>query len=113
MAALSSQRPEPIRRSGALVDIVSHRTEVGELVASLIANPVPGAPVPPILPPKDGFLLLDKTEFADLFAADVDTKKAAFMAAAQVPWGIEALNGMYSASRAWKDKPSWYLIANR
>ncbi len=93
-----------------LVYIAAFAPDAGKSVASLIAKPAPGAPVPPILPPKDGFLLLDKTKFADSFAADVEAKKGAFMAAAQVPWGVEALNGTVSKP-AWKEKPSWYLVA--
>ena len=69
-----------------------------------------GAPVPPILPPQDGFLLLDQTKFAASFAADVDEQKAAFMAASQVPWGVGALSGAVSQA-SWKSKPSWYLVA--
>jgi pimeloyl-ACP methyl ester carboxylesterase len=66
--------------------------------------------VPPILPPQNGYLMLDKTKFADSFAADVDADKAAFMAASQVPWGVDALSGTISAP-AWKTKPTWYLVA--
>ena len=68
------------------------------------------SPVPPILPPQDGFLFLDKDKFASSFAADVDAEKAAFMADSQVPWGVEALGGTISEA-AWRTKPSWYLIA--
>ncbi|MGH7973388.1 MAG: alpha/beta hydrolase, partial [Limisphaerales bacterium] len=82
----------------------------GESVASLIKDPPPGAPVPPILPPVDGFLFLDKAKFAAAFAADVDAKKAEFMADSQVPWGVEALSGTISKA-AWRTKPSWYLVA--
>jgi hypothetical protein len=52
----------------------------GESVGSLIKDPPPGAPVPPILPPQDGYLLLDRAKFAASFAAHVDAQKAAFMA---------------------------------
>jgi hypothetical protein len=62
-------------------------------VSALIENPPPGAPVPPILPPQDGFLLLDRTKFRESFAADVSADAAAFMADSQVPWGLDALNG--------------------
>ena len=82
----------------------------GESVSSLIKNPPPGAPVPPILPPQDGFLFLDRTEFRASFAADVSADVAAFMADSQVPWGLEALNGAVSEP-AWKSKPSWYLVS--
>ena len=79
-------------------------------MATLIKEPPPGAPVPPILPPQDGYLFIDKAKFPTAFATDVDEEKAAFMADSQVPWGVEALNGTISEP-AWKTKPSWYLVA--
>jgi pimeloyl-ACP methyl ester carboxylesterase len=93
-----------------LVYITAFAPDKGESVASLIKDPPPDAPVPPILPPQDGYLFLDKTKFAASFAADVESEKAAFMADSQVPWGVEALSGTISEP-AWKTKPSWYLIA--
>src|SRR5439155_11360800 len=92
-----------------LVYITAFAPDKGESVSSLIQNPPPGAPVPPILPPQDGFLFLDKTRFYASFAADVDEEKAAFMADSQVPWGVEALSGTINEP-AWKTKPSWYLV---
>jgi pimeloyl-ACP methyl ester carboxylesterase len=91
-----------------LVYITAFAPDKGESVNSLIANPPPGAPVPPILPPRDGFLFLDKAKFAASFAGDVDPDTAAFMADSQVPWGIDALAGAITEP-AWKSKPSWYL----
>ena len=93
-----------------LVYIAAFAPDKGESVAALIKDPPPGAPVPPILPPQDGFLFLDRAKFAASFAADVDKAKAEFMADSQVPWGVEALSGSISVP-AWKSKPSWYLIA--
>ena len=93
-----------------LVYIAAFAPDKGESVQSLIKNPAPGAPVPPILPPQDGFLLLDQAKFASSFAADVDERTANFMAASQVPWGVNALAGEVTAP-AWKTKPSWYLVA--
>jgi pimeloyl-ACP methyl ester carboxylesterase len=92
-----------------LVYITAFAPEKGESVASLIKDPPPGAPVPPILPPQDGYLFLDKAKFPASFAADVDAEKAAFMADSQLPWGVEALSGTISEP-AWKAKPSWYLV---
>ncbi len=92
-----------------LVYITAFAPEKGESVASLIKDPPPGAPVPPILPPQDGYLLLDKAKFPASFAADVDAEKAAFMADSQLPWGVDALSGTISEP-AWKAKPSWYLV---
>jgi pimeloyl-ACP methyl ester carboxylesterase len=79
-------------------------------VSSLIKDPPPGVPVPPILPPQDGYLFLEKAKFLASFAADVDMQKAEFMADSQVPWGVEALSGTISQP-AWKTKPTWYLVA--
>jgi len=92
-----------------LVYITAFAPDKGESVNTLIKDPPPDAPVPPILPPKDGYLFLDKTKFAASFAGDVDAEKAAFMADAQVPWGVQALAGEISEP-AWKSKPSWYLL---
>ena len=93
-----------------LVYIAAFAPDSGESVSSLIKDPPPGAPVPPILPPQDGYLFLDKAKFRASFAADVDPEKAEFMAASQVPWGVEALSGSITQP-AWKTKPSWYLVA--
>ena len=94
----------------SVVYIAAFAPDKGESVSSLIANPPAGAPVPPILPPVDGFLFLDRAKFAASFAADVDTGTAAFKADSQVPWGVEALTGAVSEP-AWKSKPSYYLVA--
>ena len=93
-----------------LVYIAAFAPDKGESVSSLIKDPAPGAPVPPILPPVDGYLFLDKAKFAASFAGDVDPEKAGFMAKSQVPWGVEALTGVITEP-AWKTKSSWYLIA--
>ncbi|RWP66878.1 MAG: alpha/beta hydrolase [Mesorhizobium sp.] len=95
----------------AVVYIAAFAPDKGESVSSLIANPPAGAPVPPILPPVDGFLFLDKDKFAASFAADVDADVASFMADSQVPWGVEALTGAVT-DPAWKSKPSYYLVAS-
>ncbi len=93
-----------------LVYIAAFAPEKGESVKTLTSNPAPGAPVPPILPPVNGFLMLDKTKFASSFAGDLPAERAAFLANAQVPWGLEALAGEITEP-AWKSKPSWYLVS--
>jgi pimeloyl-ACP methyl ester carboxylesterase len=94
----------------ALVYIAAFAPDAGESVNTLIADPPPGAPVPPILPGKDGFLFLDREKFHDSFAGDLPAAQAAFMADSQVPWGGAALGGSITEP-AWRVKPSWYLIA--
>jgi len=93
-----------------LVYIAAFAPDKGESVSALIKNPPPGAPVPPIMPPQDGYLFLDRAKFRESFAADVAPDAAAFMADSQVPWGLEALNGAVTVP-AWKTKPSWYLVS--
>ena len=89
----------------ALVYIAAFAPDAGESVNTLIADPPPGAPVPPILPPQDGFLLLDRDKFHASFAADIPAEQAAFQADSQVPWGVDALGGTISQP-AWRSKPS-------
>jgi pimeloyl-ACP methyl ester carboxylesterase len=93
-----------------LVYIAAFAPDKGESVSALIKNPPPGAPVPPIMPPQDGYLFLDRARFRESFAADVTAHAASFMADSQVPWGLEALNGAVTEP-AWRTKPSWYLVA--
>jgi pimeloyl-ACP methyl ester carboxylesterase len=93
-----------------LVYITAFAPDKGESVSTLIKDPPPGAPVPPILPPQEGYLFLDKAKFPAAFAADVDPETASFMADSQVPWGVGALGGIINEP-AWKTKPSWYLVA--
>jgi len=96
-------------RVAALVYIAAFAPDSGESVNTLIADPPPGAPVPPILPPDDGFLFLGRDKFHDSFAGDLSAQQAAFLADAQVPWGVDGLAGTVSEP-AWRSKPSWYLL---
>ncbi|HEY2624813.1 MAG TPA: alpha/beta hydrolase [Dyella sp.] len=95
-----------------LVYIAAFAPDKGESVQSLIANPPPGASQPPILPPQDGYLFLDRAKFAAAFAGDVPADEASFMADSQVPWGVPALAGQVTVP-AWKTKPSWYLVTTQ
>jgi len=92
-----------------LVYITAFALDKGESVSSLLKDPPPGAPVPPILPPQDRYLLLDKAKFPAAFAGDVSPDLASFMANSQVEWGLEALSGVIDEP-AWRTKPSWYLV---
>ena len=107
-AVISEAGNDP--KVAGLVYVAAFALDNGESVSALIKDPPPGAPVPPILPPQDGYLFLDKAKFASSFAADVNAEKAAFMADSQVPWGLEALSGTVGEA-AWRRRPSWYLVA--
>jgi hypothetical protein len=61
--------------------------------------------VPAILPPTDGFLMLDPAKFHKAFAADLSDEDAAFRVDSQVPWGVAALEGAIT-ELAWRVKPN-------
>jgi pimeloyl-ACP methyl ester carboxylesterase len=96
-------------RVAGLVYIAAFAPEADESVSTLLAGLPPGGPMPPILPPQDGFLFLDREKFAASFAADLPAADAAFMADSQVPWGVEALDGKVSEP-AWRSQPTWYMV---
>ena len=93
----------------ALAYITAFAPDKSESVNSLIAGFPADGPQPPILPPRDGFLLLDRDKFHASFAADLPADLAAFMADAQVPWNVAAPAGAISEA-SWRTKPSWYLV---
>ena len=93
-----------------LVYINAFAPDKGESVSSLIKDPLPDSPMAPLLPPQNGYVLLDKAKFPSSFAADAAPERAAFMADSQVPWGLEAIGGSVTEP-AWRSKPSWYLVA--
>ena len=89
----------------ALVYICAFAPDKGESVNTLLAGLPPDAPMPPILPPRDGFLFLDRDKFHASFAGDLPADLAAFMADSQVPWGVNALGGTITEP-GWRAKPS-------
>src|SRR6266852_4569872 len=93
----------------ALVYICAFAPDKDESVNTLLAGFPGDVPQPPILPPKDGFLFLDRDKFHASFAADLPARQAAFMADSQVPWGVDGL-GEQISEPAWRTKPSWYLL---
>lgn len=93
-----------------LVYVAAFAPDAGESVASMLADPDPNAPAPPIVPRKDGSLVVDRDHFHDAFAADLPAGRARFMADSQTPWGGAALSTAVTEP-AWQSKPSWYVIA--
>ena len=96
----------------SLVYLAAFAPNAGELVAKLAETPIPGESGAPLLPPKDGFLIVDPAKFPAAFAADVDAPTTAFMAQAQVPWGSKAVGGVVTKA-AWRSKPSYFLVTTR
>lgn len=96
----------------ALAYIAAFVPDVGEFVAALNETPEePGEAKAPLLPPQDGYLVVDPARFPEAFAADVAPATTRFMAAAQLPWGLAAVIAPL-AHAAWKSKPSFYLVAS-
>ena len=109
-AVITEAGADPRVRS--LVYLAAFAPDAGESVAKLAEKPVPGEASAPLLPPQDGFLIVDPAKFPTAFAADVDAPTTAFMAAAQVPWGLNAVGGIVTKA-AWKSKPSYFLVTTQ
>jgi pimeloyl-ACP methyl ester carboxylesterase len=92
----------------ALVYITAFAPDQGESVNTLLGGFPQDGPQPPILPPVNGYLFLERAKFHESFAADISDDDAAFQADSQVPWGLDAL-GETITEAAWRSKPSWYL----
>lgn len=96
----------------SLVYLAAFAPDAGESVATLAAEPVPREAGAPLLPPENGFLIVDPVKFATAFAADVDPATGAFLANEQVPWGLEAVGGVVRQA-AWHAKPSYFLVTTQ
>lgn len=93
----------------SLVYIAAFAPDVGESVFELASKPHPGEESAPLLPPADGYLLVDPAKFPTAFAADVDSSTTQFMNASQVPWGLGAVQFKLTKA-AWKAKPVHYML---
>lgn len=109
-AVITQAGADPRVRS--LVYLAAFVPEVGESVFDLATTPTPGEEGAPLLPPSDGSLIVDPAKFPAAFAADVEAATARFMAAAQVPWGLAAVQAKIT-SAAWKDKPAHYMLTKQ
>ena len=78
-------------RVAGLVYICAFTPDPGESVNTLLGTFPTDGPQPPILPPVDGFLFLDRDKFHASFAGDLSAEQAAFGADSLVPWGVEPL----------------------
>jgi pimeloyl-ACP methyl ester carboxylesterase len=106
-AVISQAGDDPKVQS--LVYIAAFAPDVGESVFDLASKPHPGEEAAPLLPPADGFLLVDRAKFPTSFAADVDASTTRFMNASQVPWGLGAVQFKLTKA-AWKTKPVHYML---
>jgi pimeloyl-ACP methyl ester carboxylesterase len=97
----------------SLVYLAAFAPDAGESVAALSSQPTPPEePKAPLLPPQDGYLIVDPAKFPTAFAADVDPATTKFMAAAQLPWGLEAVQSAVTKA-AWKTKPTRFVVTTK
>ncbi len=97
----------------SLVYVAAYVPDVGESVEDLLKKADQSVPAPPILiDGKKGIALIDRAKFPEAFAADIDPKKAEFMAASQAPLGLLAVSAKITKA-AWKNKPSYYIVSSQ
>jgi len=96
----------------SVVYIAAFAPDIGETVLQLASAETPGEPHAPLLPPNNGFLMVETAKFPDAFAAGVDPSLTRFMAASQVPWGLGAV-GAKLTQAAWKDRPTYFMVTTK
>jgi pimeloyl-ACP methyl ester carboxylesterase len=96
----------------ALVYVAAIVPDEGETVGDVFCR-VPAHPgAPKLEPDSDGFLWLTVDAFRTAFAPNATASETALMAATQKPISAKCL-GEPMAKPAWKEKPSWFLIAEK
>lgn len=94
----------------ALVYVAAFGPDAGENLQKLLEE-FPSKIGATLRPDAAGFLYIDRAQFEEAFAADVSERDLSVMSAAQKPINSQTFGQVYEAP-AWKDIPSWYLIAN-
>jgi len=96
----------------ALVYIAAMAPDEGETVGELLHRAAPHASAPALLPDEDGFLWISAKGFADAVAPESSADDTLLMAATQKPIAIKSVQERMTKP-AWKEKPSWFLVAER
>ena len=96
----------------ALVYIAAMASDEGETVGELLHRATPHASAPALVPDEDGFLWMSAKGFADAVSPESSADDALLMAATQKPIAIKSVQEQMTKP-AWKEKPSWFLVAER
>jgi len=94
----------------ALVYVAAFGPDAGEDLGALLQQ-YPSKIGTALGPDAAGFLYIDRTKFAEVFAADVAERQCSIMSASQKPINSKTFGQSYGEP-AWKHLPSWYLISN-
>jgi len=98
-------------RVRSLVYLAAFAPDAGESVSTLAEAPVPAGEHKAPLVTDGNYLLVDADKFPRSFAADVDPAITRFMAVAQLPWGLKAVQTKIDRV-AWKTKPSHFMVTS-
>lgn len=93
----------------ALVYIAAFAPDAGESIPVLSAKK-PGVELSKYFVPTGGFLYLSKDGIKKVFAQDLGLKQQSLVYATQQP-AAQSIFDSKSGTPAWKQKPSWYLVA--
>ncbi|UPJ52646.1 alpha/beta hydrolase [Bradyrhizobium sp. 200] len=95
----------------SLVYLAAFAPDAGESVSTLAEAPAPAGEHKAPLVAEGNYLLVDRDKFSASFAADVDVATTRFMGAAQLPWGLQAVQTKVDRV-AWKAKPTYYMVTS-
>jgi pimeloyl-ACP methyl ester carboxylesterase len=94
----------------ALVYVAAVVPDEGETVGEIFGRVAPHPKAPKLQPDSDGLLWVTADAFRNAIAPDASTEETSLMAATQKPIALKCL-GEPMTQPAWKEKPSWFLIA--
>jgi pimeloyl-ACP methyl ester carboxylesterase len=94
-----------------LVYVAAFAPDVGESAASLGAGGPPTRLLEVVRPDEQHFFKLTREGVDEVFAQDLTATERTLIFATQNPLAGAALGGEVTAP-AWKEKPSWYLLAS-
>ena len=95
----------------SLVYLAAYAPDAGESVSTLSEGPVPAGEQKGPLVAEGNYLFVDRDKFPTSFAADVDAATTRFMGAAQLPFGLQAVQTKVDRV-AWKTKPTYYVVTS-
>lgn len=98
------------RKVASLVYVAALAPGEGETVGDVFYRGQPHPTAPKLEPDSHGLVWLPGTAFADAFAQNASPEEQAILAAVQRPIAVACI-GVPVGRPLWKDRPSWFLIA--